>query len=80
MPPPGAKSAGHRNRQTWVSIFDDLRFLSDNKGFIWSSERSGRKHLYLYDMNGKLLHAISKGDWGIDSNCWPWMKKLAACS
>lgn len=51
---------------TWVSIFDDLRFLGNGKGFVWSSERSGRKHLYLYDMNGKLLHAISQGEWGID--------------
>jgi dipeptidyl-peptidase-4 len=51
---------------TWVSIFDDLRFLSNGKGFIWASERSGRKHLYLYDMNGKLQHPISSGDWGID--------------
>jgi dipeptidyl-peptidase-4 len=51
---------------TWVSIFDDLRFLGNGKGFLWSSERSGRKHLYLYDMNGKLLHPISKGEWGID--------------
>jgi dipeptidyl-peptidase-4 len=52
--------------KTWVSIFDDLRFLSNNKGFIWSSERTGRKHLYMYDMNGKLLHAISKGEWGVE--------------
>src|SRR5471032_3116307 len=51
---------------TWVSIFDDLRFLGNDKGFIWSSERSGRKHLYLYDMDGKLLHPISSGEWGID--------------
>ena len=51
---------------TWVSIFDDLRFLGNGKGFVWSSERSGRKHLYLYDMHGKLLHPISKGEWGID--------------
>ncbi|GJI95749.1 peptidase S9 [Duganella caerulea] len=51
---------------TWVSIFDDLRFLANDKGFIWSSERSGRKHLYLYDMQGKLQHAITKGEWGID--------------
>jgi dipeptidyl-peptidase-4 len=51
---------------TWVSIFDDLRFLGNGKGFVWSSERSGRKHLYLYDMNGKLLHPISQGEWGID--------------
>src|SRR5476649_1423194 len=51
---------------TWVSIFDDLRFLGNDKGFIWSSERSGRKHLYQYDMHGKLQHAISSGAWGID--------------
>jgi dipeptidyl-peptidase-4 len=51
---------------TWVSIFDDLRFLGNDKGFIWSSERNGRKHLYLYDMSGKLLHPISRGEWGID--------------
>ena len=50
---------------TWVSIFDDLRFLSGDR-FIWSSERTGRKHLYLYDMSGKLQHAISSGEWGID--------------
>jgi len=50
---------------TWVSIFDDLRFLSGDR-FIWSSERTGRKHLYLYDMNGKLLTTVSSGEWGID--------------
>jgi len=42
---------------TWVSIFYDLRFLSGDR-FIWSSERTGRKHLYLYDMNGKLLTTV----------------------
>jgi dipeptidyl-peptidase-4 len=51
---------------TWVSIFDDLRFLANGKGFIWPSERSGRKHLYLYDLSGQLLHPISRGEWGID--------------
>jgi dipeptidyl-peptidase-4 len=53
--------------KTWVSIFDDLRFLSKRKAFIWASERSGRKHLYLYDLNGKLLHPISSGEWGVDN-------------
>ena len=54
--------------KTWVSIFDDLRFvdIGKTKGFIWPSERSGRKHLYLYDLDGKLLHPISSGEWGID--------------
>jgi dipeptidyl-peptidase-4 len=53
--------------KTWVSIHDDLRFLKNRSAFIWASERSGRQHLYLYDMQGKLLHPISSGDWGIDN-------------
>jgi dipeptidyl-peptidase-4 len=53
--------------KTWTTINDDLRFLSGGKGFIWSSERDGYNHLYLFDMNGKVLHPISKGAWGIDA-------------
>ncbi|MEC5162988.1 MULTISPECIES: S9 family peptidase [unclassified Janthinobacterium] len=53
--------------KTWVSIHDDLRFLSGRDAFIWSSERSGRNHLYLYDLDGRLLHPISSGEWGIDN-------------
>jgi dipeptidyl-peptidase-4 len=52
---------------TWIDLNDDLRFLKSGKGFVWASERSGRKHLYLYDLNGKLLHPISSGEWGIDN-------------
>jgi dipeptidyl-peptidase-4 len=52
---------------TWTTIHDDLRFLKNRDAFLWSSERSGRNHLYLYSLDGKLLHAISKGDWGIDN-------------
>ncbi len=52
---------------TWVSIHDDLRMLPKAKQFIWSSERSGRNHLYLYNMDGKLLHPITRGEWGIDN-------------
>ncbi|HTD06184.1 S9 family peptidase [Undibacterium sp.] len=52
--------------KTWVSILDKPYFLEHDKSFIWTSERSGRKHLYLYDLEGKLLHAISQGEWGID--------------
>ena len=53
--------------KTWVSIHNDLRFLKNRPAFIWASERSGRNHLYLYDLNGKLLHPISRGEWGIDN-------------
>lgn len=52
---------------TWVSIHNDLRFLKDRPAFIWASERSGRNHLYLYDLNGKLINPISRGEWGVDN-------------
>ncbi|MFZ6843757.1 alpha/beta fold hydrolase [Undibacterium sp. RuTC16W] len=51
---------------TWVSILDKPYFLKKTQQFLWMSERSGRKHLYLYDLQGKLVHAISQGEWGID--------------
>ncbi|GGY05983.1 prolyl oligopeptidase family serine peptidase [Massilia dura] len=53
--------------KTWTDISDDLRFLSGGKGFIWSSDRTGRNHLYLYDMDGNVRHALTQGEWGIDN-------------
>jgi len=52
---------------TWVAVPADLRFLKSRNAFIWASERSGRNHLYLFDMTGRLLHPITKGEWGVDS-------------
>src|SRR5580692_11349067 len=50
----------------WVNLSDDLRFLKKQNSFIWSSERSGSKHLYLYDMTGRLRHALTQGEWNVD--------------
>jgi dipeptidyl-peptidase-4 len=49
----------------WVNISDDLYFFSDGKRFLWSSERSGFRHYYLYDLAGKQLDQLTSGDWGI---------------
>lgn len=54
------------NSTTWVDLHNDLRFLKRQDAFLWASERSGRKHLYLYQTDGQLLRAISSGEWGID--------------
>lgn len=52
---------------TYVDIEynDHLTYLQDGKHFIASSERSGYKHLYLYDMQGKLLRPITQGAWEV---------------
>lgn len=40
------------------------RFLKDGKRFIWSSERDGWQHLYLYDRaTGRPINQITKGPW-----------------
>jgi dipeptidyl-peptidase-4 len=52
---------------TWVNLHDDLRFLDKGSAFVWASERTGRKHLYLYDLSGKLINPITAGDWQIDN-------------
>jgi dipeptidyl-peptidase-4 len=52
---------------TWIQIGENKPvFLEHSKAFLWSSERSGRRHLYLYSLDGKLLHAVTQGEWGID--------------
>ena len=38
-----------------------LRYLDDRNEMIWWSERSGWGHYYLYDTNGKLKNAITRG-------------------
>jgi dipeptidyl-peptidase-4 len=49
----------------WINVSDDLVFLKDGKRFLWSSERSGYRHLYLYDLGGKQLTQVTKGDWEV---------------
>ena len=50
----------------WVNLPENLRFLKKQRSFIWSSERSGTNHLYLYDLGGHLRHALTLGEWNVD--------------
>lgn len=52
--------------KTWINLHDDLTFLHKQDAFIWASERSGYKQLYLYGTDGVLRHALSNGEWDID--------------
>ncbi len=39
----------------WVENSPALTWLKDNKRFIWMSERTGFKNLFLYDISGRLI-------------------------
>lgn len=51
--------------QYWINVSDDLRLFKDGKRFLWSSERSGYRHLYLYNLDGKQLAQLSAGNWEV---------------
>lgn len=62
----------------WINIADDLYFFRYGQRFLWSSEvsglpgapdrnRGGFRHLYLYDLDGKLLKQLTHGDWEVTS-------------
>jgi dipeptidyl-peptidase 4 len=52
---------------TWVELSYDLRFLKSEPAFIWSSERTGMKHLYFYGLDGHLRHPLTQGAWNVDN-------------
>ena len=45
---------------------DNLTFLKDNS-FIWTSEKDGFNHIYVYDKTGKLRKQVTKGNWEVTS-------------
>ena len=49
----------------YVDITDDLNFLKDKKHFVWTSEKSGFNHIYLYNMNGKLVRQLTNGNYDV---------------
>ncbi|MFO0846426.1 MAG: DPP IV N-terminal domain-containing protein [Gemmataceae bacterium] len=45
--------------ESWVENLPRLRYLKDNKRFVWPSQRTGWRNLYLYDLSGKVLARLT---------------------
>jgi dipeptidyl-peptidase-4 len=60
-----AKTVLTETDKYWLNISDDLYFFADNRRFLWSSERSGYRHFYVYDDSGKPPMQLTSGEWGI---------------
>ncbi|WP_338646408.1 S9 family peptidase [Flavobacterium sp. KS-LB2] len=59
-----AKVILNEKDKAYVDVTDNLTFLKDNS-FIWTSEKDGFNHIYLYDKNGKLKNQLTKGNWEV---------------
>jgi dipeptidyl-peptidase 4 len=51
----------------WINLSGDLWFLKDGRHFLWSSERTGYRHVYLYANDGKEVRQLTQGDWEVDA-------------
>ena len=59
-----AKVVMNEKDKAYVDVTDNLTFLKDNS-FIWTSEKDGFNHIYLFDKTGKLKNQVTKGNWEV---------------
>lgn len=59
-----AKVVLNEKDKAYIDVTDNLTFLKDNS-FIWTSEKDGFNHIYLYDKTGKLKNQVTKGNWEV---------------
>ncbi len=61
----GKKTEFYNEKQkSWIDLDDQggrIQFLKENTDFILTSDVTGWNHLYLYDIKGKLINAITSG-------------------
>ncbi|SFF69802.1 dipeptidyl-peptidase-4 [Salegentibacter agarivorans] len=50
--------------EAYIDITNNLTFLEDNS-FIWTSEKDGWNHIYLYDEDGELEKQVTEGNWEV---------------
>ena len=61
-----AKVILNERDKAYIDVTDNLTFLNDNS-FIWTSEKDGFNHIYVYDKTGKLKNQVTKGNWEVTS-------------
>ncbi|KAF5743453.1 dipeptidyl peptidase 8 [Tripterygium wilfordii] len=59
------------HNDTWINLHDcftplDKGVTKYSGGFIWASEKTGFRHLYLHDTNGNCVGRITEGDWMVE--------------
>lgn len=80
-----AKQIMEEQSKAWIDVFDFfagidhlIYFPAGVQEFYWVSDRDGYSHLYRYDYSGKLLNAVTSGQWEVTyvHHIDPKMKKV----
>jgi dipeptidyl-peptidase 4 len=61
----------HEEDRFWINVKGQPVFLGgeggDDRRFLWTSERTGFRHLYVYGDDGQLRKQLTSGDWEVDN-------------
>ena len=49
----------------WINLSEEFHLLADGKTFLWSSESTGFRHLYLRSLAGTPAQQLTTGDWEV---------------
>ena len=49
----------------WVNLSNDFAFLPSLNAFLWTSENTGYRHLYIYFLKDRYAKQLTKGEWEV---------------
>ena len=55
--------------EAYVEVPETWMFLKDGKHMLLTSEKDGYNHIYMYDLNGRLVNQITQGYYDVVSVC-----------
>ena len=59
------KKIYEEKQPSWVEFLEDLYFCQDQPLFLVRSDQDGWAHLYLYNLEGKLVRRLTQGEWTV---------------
>lgn len=59
------KKIYEEQQDSWIEFFEDLYFFHNQPFFLVRSDKDGWAHLYLYNLEGKLVQRLTKGEWSV---------------
>ena len=55
----------HEEDPAWINVEGEPKFLPDGERFLWTSERDGFRHIYLYRLDGQVQKQLTSGNWAV---------------
>ncbi len=72
----GVKCIYTETNPAYIDEPDFLHFLDDNKHFLFTSEKDGYNHIYIYDLQGNPISQLTSGNFDVTGiNCIDEKKK-----